>query len=315
MYTHTVQPFGKFEKHIFQNAHGDAFEMTPQYGACLLDLRFGGVSILDGYRTPEDLIENKWAKNVILVPFPNRLRDGQYSFLGKTYQFPIKASAGNNAIHGFCRDVPMHVQAIETTTQSAHITCIWEHDGSNPAYPFKFLLTIQLTLYRDAKGAGFEMHMAAQNLDKHVIPMGMGWHPYFSLTENIADTALQMPACQLIDVDERMLPTGRKTDYTAFSQRTKIKDTTLDHGFLITEPAQDIAEISLQSESAELIYWQEIGAGKYPFVQVFTPPHRQSIAIEPMTCGADAFNNQEGLSHLEPNAVLAGRFGVRMTTS
>ena len=49
---------------------------------------------------------------------------------------------------------------------------------------------------------------------------------------------------------------------------------------------------------------------KWNFLQVFTPPHRQSIALEPMTCNIDAFNNQDGLKMLAPKETLSGVFGV-----
>ncbi|MCB0643138.1 MAG: hypothetical protein KDC44_15925, partial [Phaeodactylibacter sp.] len=52
--------------------------------------------------------------------------------------------------------------------------------------------------------------------------------------------------------------------------------------------------------------------GKYNFLQVFTPDHRQSIAIEPMTCNVDAFNNREGLIVLKPGEAHAASFGLRL---
>jgi aldose 1-epimerase len=35
--------------------------------------------------------------------------------------------------------------------------------------------------------------------------------------------------------------------------------------------------------------------GSYPFLQIYTPPHRQSIAIENLSAAPDAFNNKMGL--------------------
>src|SRR5438034_969248 len=40
----------------------------------------------------------------ILFPFPNRIRDGRYSWDGKSYQLPLNDPTRLNAIHGFaCR--------------------------------------------------------------------------------------------------------------------------------------------------------------------------------------------------------------------
>ena len=39
----------------------------------------------------------------------------------------------------------------------------------------------------------------------------------------------------------------------------------------------------------------------YPYLQVYTPDHRQSIAIENLSAAPDAFNNRMGLVTLEPD--------------
>ena len=59
-----------------------------------------------------------------------------------------------------------------------------------------------------------------------------------------------------------------------------------------------------------MIYWQE--ADKFPYVQLFTPPSRKSLAIEPMTCNIDAFNNKEGLWYLEIGEKRTMEFGIDM---
>ena len=40
----------------------------------------------------------------VLFPFPNRLRDGRFTWEGRQYQLPLNDPAARNAIHGFaCR--------------------------------------------------------------------------------------------------------------------------------------------------------------------------------------------------------------------
>lgn len=308
IFTHTVEPFGDFEKHTLANEQGGALVMTPQYGACLLDLRFGGMSVLDGYKTPEELVENAWAKSAILLPYPNRLRDGQYTHAGKSYQFDINNAATQNSLHGFGKNAPMTVKKVKITDEEAMILCTWQHDGTHPAYPFRFTCSIKMIL----RGGAFEMKMTFQNDDTQLIPVGLGWHPYFVMSDRVDDTSLQMPESQLIMIDDRMLPTGEKQAYSAFDTLTKIGDTNLDNGFFITEK-DNKASVVLTSERGRLHYWQETGVSKWNFLQVFTPPHRQSIAIEPMTCNIDAFNNHDGLVLLAPKAKLDGKFGVNFS--
>ncbi len=305
MYKHTIEPFGKFEKHTIENEQGDSFSIVPAFGANLLDLKFNHISVLDGYRRPEELIKNSWSKNIILFPFPNRLRDGRYTHEGVTYQFDINNADTQNAIHGFSKDVPMTVEKVKTDVHQGSITCEYQHNGSHKAYPFKFMFKIAFIL----RGSALEIEMQFTNHENKPIPAGLGWHPYFRISEKLDDTSLQMPDCQLIMIDERMLPTGEKRTFKDFENLKKIGTTFLDNGFYIINQDEN-AEVILQSELGTLIYWQETGEGKWNYVQVFTPPHRQSIAIEPMTCNMDAFNNKEGLVLLTPQATLKGKFGV-----
>jgi aldose 1-epimerase len=311
MFQHIVEPFGAYEKHILKNDEGDAIELAPEVGCNLLDLRFKNISVLDGYKTPEELKEGKWSKNIILFPYPNRLRDGRYSHLGETYQFDLNNASTQNSIHGISKDVPMVVRKVNTKENSATITCEFNHKNVHKAYPFKFKFKITFQL----RGGGntpreLLVEMQFTNTDSVAIPVGLGWHPYFKISEKSDDSWLQMPDCQLIEVDDRMLPTGVKTDYNDFNTLKKINNTTLDNGFYIKKQTE-LAETILKSDVCQLTFWQETGPTKWNFLQVFTPPHRQSVAIEPMTCNIDAFNNRDGLIVLTPKATLDGVFGVR----
>ena len=68
-------------------------------------------------------------------------------------------------------------------------------------------------------------------------------------------------------------------------------------------------EVILANEEGKLTYWQEAGTGKYNFIQIFTPPHRNCIALEPMTSNIDTFNNKDGLVILQSGESLGGKFG------
>lgn len=306
MYNYVKKTFGAFEKYIISNDSGDSMTIVPAFGANLLDLQFGDISVIDGYQTPEALVENAWGKSIVLFPFPNRLRDGRYTHDGNAYQFPINNEDTNNAIHGFGYKTEMTVSEVKTTENEGILTCCYTHDGAHEAYPFRFTFQITFIL----RGSSLDVEMTFTNNDSKVIPVGLGWHPYYRLSEKSDDTFLQMPDCQLVAIDERMLPTGSKSDFTDFQTLTQIKDGFLDNGFYLKNQTQNAA-IILSSNVGKLTCWQETGAGKWNFVQVFTPPHRKSIAIEPMTCNVDAFNNKDGLVLLQPESVLTGRFGVR----
>ena len=61
--------------------------------------------------------------------------------------------------------------------------------------------------------------------------------------------------------------------------------------------------------------WQETGTNKYNFLQVYIPPSREMIALEPMTSNIDAFNNKDHLIILEPGKKWSASFGFYLTNS
>ena len=48
---------------------------------------------------PDDLVT--CCHGQILIPFPNRIEGGEYTFEGKTYSLPIDEHDRNTAIHGY----------------------------------------------------------------------------------------------------------------------------------------------------------------------------------------------------------------------
>jgi aldose 1-epimerase len=306
MYNYDTIKFGRFEKHIIHNSlTNNGFEVVPEQGAVLLAAIFNGVNVIEGYTDPEELEKLSWGKSIVLYPFPNRLDAGKYTFEGKEYIFPINNAATGNAIHGLGRFKSHRVSSVITAKHYASMTCTFEYEGNESSYPFPFRFDIEFFI---SDGNNMEIKMSFFNTGTGNLPVGIGWHPYFSISENVADTQMQLPDIQWIEITDRMLPTGEKRPYTDFSNLKFIGTTSLDNGFYIENQSESFG-VTLMSAKGSLRYWQEIGTDKYNFIQIFTPPHRTSIALEPMTCNIDAFNNGDGLKILKPNETLSGTFG------
>lgn len=310
MYQHQITPFGKWEKHILTSPDGkNRLELVPGHGACVLDLVFDGISILDGYKSPEELETNRWSKNVVLFPFPNRLKDGKYNWESQTYQFALNDSSTGNALHGFGAQKPMKVNQLELGPEGATIGCEYEYQGENPAYPFPFTFHIQFII--DQRNQ-LTISMGFQNNGNQAIPVGFGWHPYFQLSDKVDQLQLQLPPCELLAVDKRLIPNGNRHNYDLFTDLQTIGETTLDNCFALRDDRVE-ASVFVHGERGKVRYWQETGVWKYNYLQIFTPPHRESIALEPMTCNVDAFNNGDGLIRLEGLESVQAKFGVKFT--
>lgn len=307
MYQLEILPFGEIKKYTFANpASGNKFSILPAFGSTVLDLIFQNNSVLDGYRTFQDLQENKWKKSGILFPFANRLRDGRYEWQGKTYQFPINEPTTGNALHGLGIEYPMRVEDVRTEENFASITCSYKDAGEHAAYPFPHTIFVTFQI---AEPAHFEMEIRFQNDGNTAIPVGFGWHPYFQLSTKIEEVALQLPLCEQIEFDKRMLPTGTRQPYLEFAQLTPIGEMNLDDCFAMPKTEGNIFVI-LQTQHSTLRYWQETGLDKFNFLQLFIPESRKSLCVEPMTCIADGFNSGEGLIILQPGETAHAKAGV-----
>jgi len=121
-------------------------------------------------------------------------------------------------------------------------------------------------------------------------PYGMGWHPYFS-TEQLSTSTLSFPSKDFYTCNERSLPI--KTIASPLSASFKLKNTKFDDAYSLHKP-----ECRFESNSYTLNFGFDYPEGSY--LQIYTPPHGKSIAIEPMTCVANSFNNKIGLKELHP---------------
>ena len=95
----------------------------------------------------------------------------------------------------------------------------------------------------------------------------------------------------------------------------RLHERELNNVFLIEPvPNQAYAETVLQSikTGVKLVVGQQTGDGKLNYLVCYTPPRRDSVAIEPLTANVDAFNNGEGLAVLEPGGILSGTMWVRL---
>jgi aldose 1-epimerase len=309
MYQLTQSPYGKFQRYTVKHSnHSQSISFIPERGGCLLSLVIQGEEIIDGYQTPEEVDFNTWGKSGVLYPFPNRLAGGQYTWQGKEYQFPVNDVELNNALHGFGMTRPLKIVEKKLNDKEAIISMEGAYTGEFDYYPWPF--TFGLT-YQLLSAGELQVTMWARNDSHTVIPMGLGWHPYFQLDDTAAACCLQLPPLDMVGIDRRMIPTGKRYPYDDFAQARQIGSTVLDNCFAVSKQEKRI-QVLLSGKRGELHYWQETGSDKFNYLQVFTPPYGTSVALEPMSCNVDAFNNGDGLKTLQPGETISAKAGVRL---
>ena len=270
------------------------------------------IEVIDGYRTPDEWATHSGYKSSKLLPFPNRIKDGNYAFRGKTYQLPINRPKENHAIHGFFYNQKSRLIQYENVDDKMIVVTEGNYNGDIPGFPFPFttMCTYELSPHK------LICRTAVSNDSPDTaMPLGDGWHPYFQLGNNttINDCYLQLPTSQQYILDDRKLPTGETIENPHFQTLHRIGEQQLDDTFGMLNPTQsNEAHTILQApdKTFKLVISQQIGEKAYNFLQVYTPSHRRSIAIEPMTCTPNAFNNGIGLIVLEPKQKYVAQYSV-----
>jgi aldose 1-epimerase len=81
-------------------AHGDQRALIVEVGGGLRTYSAAGRELLDGYGIDE---MSTSGRGQVLIPWPNRIQDGTYSFEGERHQLAINEVAEQDAIHGLVR--------------------------------------------------------------------------------------------------------------------------------------------------------------------------------------------------------------------
>jgi aldose 1-epimerase len=314
MFSIDIKPFGQTKIISAYNQSGLKIEVLPDYGAALnafhIPDRNGNFqNIIDGYLTDQEPFETKaYYKGVFLFPFPNRLRDGKWSSESTEFSFPINEIPRNNALHGILFNRSFAIVETSATAEMAFIHLRYSPDALEPYFPFNYQIDIEFIL---TESHGVTIKTLVTNKDQKPMPFGLGWHPYFKTGSKVDDLIFHIPGINAINVDNRMIPTGNQIPYHFFDHPQPLKGTELDTGFTLNSPGLYKTEVFDTERKLKFFVWQESGLEGYGYLQIYTPPGRETIAIEPMTCMANALQTgKDGLIHLEPGQSMPFEWGI-----
>lgn len=288
--------------------HGDWKARVAPYGASLRGAWFQGEEVLTAYSGKDN---KQGGQGDVLIPFPGRIGGAKYMWDGVEYTLEANDKDGPNAIHGFVR-----TQEWETVEQSGTSATFELNFTGEQGYPFQF--TARVTYSVD--DTGLTCAFAVKNRDTVDIPMAAGFHPYFTTgSESIESEELELPFESVLEM-ERFIPTGKilnsaRAGFDYYSP-TRIGSTVFNSCFLKPEPDCDgLISVKMRGNGKMVTVWMD---NSLPYVVIYTGENlptelqRRSLAIEPMTCGSDAFNHPEwGLARLAPGETLSGTWGVR----
>lgn len=300
---------------------GDYRACVTQLGGGLRELTYRGQPLIASYE-PDELPPA--GAGELLAPWPNRIDGGRYDFGGTTYQLDLSEAARGNAIHGLTRwanwepvQGPWPASAAEPAAGGpADRVTLGHRLLGSPGYPFCLRLTIT---YRLEASSGLHVAVSAWNTGSRPAPYGTGCHPYLTTGDPVVDGCeLQVDATHWLPADDRGIPSQPPQDVAGtrfdFRAARRIDDTQLDHALtgLIRDEA-GLAWAQLANGQVKLGLWAGPG---YDWLQVFTgdalapPMRRRALAVEPMTCPANAFVTGEGLLTLAPGDSVTHTWGI-----
>jgi aldose 1-epimerase len=272
-------------------------EVIPSHGAMLhafvVNNKGEIMNVIDSYASDEEFKNNitKSFKSSKLSPFVCRIKEGKYHFAENNYKLEGYYD-GSNALHGMLYNQNFEVIKQEADDNSATLSMLYKY-RSDPGYPFRYDCIVTYELEKDNNLKVLTMII---NKDEGLIPIQDGWHPYFTLGDKIDNLQLEFQSKELVEFDKELIPTGNLIRYDKFSSLETFGDTFFDNCFTLNfAECQPMCVLRNHDKRIEI----EIHPEKsYPYLQFYTPEHRNSIAIENISGAPNAFNNGMGFQTL-----------------
>lgn len=302
--------------------HGPAEAIITEVAAAIRSLRINGVDLTQPY--PET-VPPPFGSGTVLVPWPNRIRDGVWQHNGLDQQLALTEPALHNALHGLL--VHTAYWMVSRTDDSVTLAAsIFPERG----YPFALETRVTYQLVDD----GLTVTHEITNEGADAAPVAIGTHPFFQIGDvPTSDLTLTLHAATRFPVDERLnvaaeIPVEGRYDLRG-GQR--VGDLQLDDAFGGVTPVGQVTATLTAPDGRTVSLWQD---ENFPYVQVFTTDkfpvgddvtvqqalepdtipeqmRTRAIAIEPMTAPANAFNSGQSLKWLEPEETFTASWGIR----
>jgi aldose 1-epimerase len=293
-----------FEKIILKDTDSTtAAEIIPSCGGILhaFTVLHNGkhLNIIDGYENKTDFDKNvtgKGFKSCKLSPFACRINNAAYQFEGREYIIE-KFLLDGSALHGLIYDAVFTVTKTWADEEGAGVALLYQYNATDKGYPFLYKCEV---LYELKKDNALTLTTIITNTAASAIPMQDGWHPYFSFGGTVDELQLSFKSNSIVVFNEALIPTGELNEYNAFEQLQTIGTASFDNCFVLNPDLHEAA--CVLKDNTQKIQLEIYPDNAYPYLQIYTPPHRKSIAIENLSAVPDTFNNKMGLKILEPGS-------------
>ncbi len=270
-----------------------------------------------------------------LVPYPNRILgpltpDGKFvvtSWHGGKMLLPAdfaakKPNAQKHAIHGLILASKVDNVRKQTTADGQTVSGILHAGNFGGHWWGDTDLQFEVALSGDAVVAT----ITAKNVGSAAEPMAIGWHPYFAIPSGDRTQArLHIPAAKLAEVNnyDDVFPTGKLKpvagtpyDFNAADGKP-LGQQFLDDNFSSLAQTDGAVDVELADPAAKYGIKVEGLSPEIKTVQVYAPPAKQFVAIEPQFNFADPFGKEwnggdTGMVVLQPGQAVTWKVRLRL---
>jgi aldose 1-epimerase len=284
--------------------------VVVEVGGGLRTYDVAGRPVLDGYAEDEMVSA---ARGQPLIPWPNRLHTGTYTWDGSENVVPVDEPEQDNALHGLTKWLAWSAEPAGDAAVTMRLRL-----HPQDAYPYLLDLAVHYALGPE----GLTVTTTARNAGDVDAPYGLGFHPYLVVgTERVDEALLQVPAGTWLPTGPSQVPLGREpVDGSPYDFRglRPVGPLHVDYAFTDLQRDDDArATLVLAAPDGRRVeLWVDEA---FPYLEVFTGDplpqpdrRRRSLGVEPMTCPPDAFRTGEDVVRLRPGQEHVARWGIRV---
>jgi len=231
--------------------------------------------------------------NPLLWPWANRIAGESYWANGKQHRLNsalgnVRKDGSQYPIHGLLMFTDAwELGEVRATSEGATATAkieFWKHPEWMAQFPFAHTIIMNHRL----KDGVLEVETVLRNHSSQPMPVSLGYHPYFQLTDSPRDDwKVRLAARDHVVLNPQLTPTG-ETKPVPFSDPHALKGSQLDDVFTgLVRGSDGRAVFSVQGRRQKL---EVIYGPNYPVAVVYAPPGRGFICFEPMTGVTNVFN-------------------------
>ena len=237
-------------------------------------------------REPKDPQTLAAAPNVYGLPLlfpPNRIRDGHFSFGGRSYDFPINEPARHHHIHGLLSTTPFSCEGGAAFTFRA--------DAEHPYLSFPHAFTVTRAFALDE--GGLVQTLTVRNDSALPMPLGTGFHAAWSVPlfpgQSPLDCRLHIPVRRhWLHDPQTIIPTGETVTDSPLLRALRAGTLVPEREALSCLLELDDGPVRLITPRGDLVCTREAG---YPFLMLWNGGGGQGfVCPEPQSWLVDAPN-------------------------